>query len=63
MSYRPKDWGNPFNLYIARGVISPNGRAEDYEAGADAMLNHIIELLEKSAPGILVLEILRGKHD
>ena len=38
MNYRPKDWKNPCDLYMAGMVVGPNERAEDYEAGADAML-------------------------
>ena len=39
--FRPKDWKNPCDLYMAGMVIRPNERAEDYEAGADAMLEKL----------------------
>lgn len=37
-SWRPSNWDNPFDLYMAGVTIRPNERAEDYEAGADAIL-------------------------
>jgi len=41
-SWRPPDWDNPFDLYMAGVIIRPNERAEDYEAGADAVLEALI---------------------
>lgn len=47
MKWRPDDWENPYDLYMAGVTIRPNERAEDYEAGADAMLKAVKDLLVK----------------
>lgn len=44
MSYRPKNWENPYDLYMAGIVIRPNERAEDYEEGADRMFEELSKL-------------------
>jgi len=60
--YRPIDWNNPHEEYhnVCDIPTVQDAEYEAYEAGADAMLTHIIELTRKLAPYSKLLEVLRS---
>ena len=58
--YRPEGWKNPNEEYhnVCDIPTVQDAEYEAFEAGADAMLLHVISLVKKSAPGSKLLEVL-----
>lgn len=57
--YRPKDW-ETLDIYMALPGLP--GPLDLVEAGADAMLKHIIKLVKEKAPSSIIVDIL-GDED
>ena len=67
--WRPPDWINPHIRTHTSGEKDPRKcpccfctRYRAYEAGADAMGEHILSLLKDKAPSSSIIDILEGKR-
>ena len=70
MEYRPKDWNPTLRVDTTEWSTAPQIIEMErllakkelilYEAGADAMGEHILSLLKEKAPSSVIIDILSG---
>lgn len=66
MNYRPKDLENPYpnQHYTEVGELQwemDQKQRSAYEAGGDAMAEHILKLLKDKAPSSVIIDIMEGE--